>query len=324
MKFADITVPDGQGGESPALRQLAMTAMVEECPILGVAQFSYAAGNSETKQKDNDVTTFGNNRALNADWTPVTANPDTVTASLKIIGGTINTDIANERRFPGRSQKSERARQLVRAAKSYGREFMSQFVNGDGSGELINGLTSIVHFATQVDSFNSAASPIEVKLGIDNTAKKSQSLLLNGIDRIIGKVNGVPDALIMNSTTISYLKAIARDYLTVSTVQGVFTNQEVVTYNGVPIINAGKDRAGTSDVIGNNYGDLIESEDNMTMIAAVKFGEDENLTLLTNVGLVVKDQGLIGTKYQTLCEMDVNTLLLNDKSVAILTNFFLN
>jgi hypothetical protein len=323
MLLADVSAPDGQSGENPAMRTLALQHLVEEAPLFSVAQFYSTTGNSDTKKKDTEVNSFGHNRNLGSSYSGVTGTPDEVSVTLRTVGDVLKTDIGYERRFPGKSVASERARQIQRAAKSLGRRMTDDFINGNGSGGNVSGILSI---ATNDNIVYLDETLTEVQLGIDNAAKKSQQKFLRLIDTCIDRCAGMPDALFMSAKSISYLKAIGREYLTVSAVQGVFQNQELITYNGVRIINAGYAADNTTQVISDaGYSErFLETEDDMSLIVAVKFGEEENLTLPTNNGLNVKDLGIVGTNYTTLMELDWGVMLLHPKALQVGVNFICN
>lgn len=51
-----------------------------------------------------------------------------------------------------------------------------------------------------------------------------------------------------------------------------------------------------------------------TSIYAIRFGEKEDVTLGTNVGVQVRDRGLVGVHYQTLVDFDLDLAILNPKA----------
>ena len=110
----------------------------------------------------------------------------------------------------------------------------------------------------------------------------------------------------MNAKMISRLTAVAREYVQFTSVDGVFG--QVMSYNGVPIINAGYSKDKVTPVLPQN--EVVGADANCCSIYCVKFGEREDVTIGTNVGLQVRDLGLVGTQYTTMVEMDANQTIL--------------
>lgn len=311
MLINQISGSDGQAtNDNPALRNVVIAAMVNEAPLLNYVEFYQMTGNADNIPKPADAV-GGKMRSLNTNFTdPVVTDIDSVDVTLRTMGDRIMTDIALERR--GFTAESERARQLESFARGLGRYFTDNFINGDGVSLNIHGIKTLCD-SSQVLTFNSVNGG-EVLRGNSDEAKSSQQQFIESLDELIAKV-GNPSVIIMNSQTQARLSAVMRDYLEVTTIQDVMgVSYRAISYNQIPIIDAGLNKAKTAQVIANN--ETVGTSDDCTSVYAVKFGEKEECTVATNVGIVVKDLGMINTQYVTHVEFDLNLALQNTRAVA--------
>ena len=313
MLLSQISTGDAGSGNNPDLQNLALNAIQAEAPILGYLQFRAITGNSTTDRKDHQNNGAGEMRTVDNDYTPtITATPE-VTSALRIMGDKIKTDLSFERRYGAEGLGSERARQLEKFSRSLGRHLTNIVMNGDNVAPNINGLKTVAT-GSQLLNFDTNNGGV-VSLGSDNASKKQQQKFLAAIDEAVANTVGAT-AMMMDSKTIARLKAIAREYVTVSQAVDAFGRQhEIVTYGGLPVIIAGFDSANTTRVVPHNEV-LGTSGAVCTSIYVAGFAEDELISYITNVGLVVKDLGLVGPHYTTLCELDLNAQVYNDKAVT--------
>lgn len=320
MKLRQITAADSQTGENPAMKTLAISAMEASAPVLTLLEFRGIQGNAFTDKEDHENNGAGEMRAVNNDYTQaVTATPE-VTATLKIYGDKVATDQAFVRRFPGQTIGDERARQLEKYCRSLGRGFTDRFVNGDGTGNNITGLKTL---CTGGQLLAMGANGANVSLGSDNTAKKEQQAFLAKIDELLASVPGAL-FLMMDAKTRARLKAIAREYLTVSVIQDAFgQNQELAFYNGVQIVTAGY-ASDNSTLILPHTETKGTATNVCTSIYVVTPAEDASLAMITSTGLSVKDLGIVGQQYVTNVELDVNTMLYNVRAVGRLEGIIIN
>lgn len=304
---------DGQGNENAALRTAFLAAMEPECPILNYAQFYSITGNADTIQSANELTGAGEQRAVNADFsTRAQSTSNEITATLRISGDEIETDRALERR--GLDIAGLRLRDLKTYARSFGRYVMDQFVNGTGTGQNVSGFATLVD-ASQQFILGGGTDGQVVALGNSDANKVLQQEFLADLDALIESVIGGAEFLLMDAQLVARLKAIAREYVTVSNVQDAFgRTQQITEYNGVPIIRSGFASDGTTKVI--PFSETVGATANCGSIYAGRFGEQTDITCPTNVGLVLKDHGLDGSHYLTSFEMDWNVALQNVKALS--------
>ncbi len=313
MKLWELPASDGQiSGENATLRQLVLNEMRGASPLLDFVEFYTFLGNSDTPLRGIDPMDAGEMRAVNSDYTSVTTTPTYDSIALKIMGDKIQTDIAYERRSGPEELAKERTRQLRVFAQSLARYFVDQTINGDGTGNNITGLKTLVP-ANNLIVFDPTGDGT-VPLGNTTTEKKQVQKFLEALDDLTQRVVSGPSCLIMNHKTMTRLRAIAREYVTYATSENVLG--EKITnwsYNGVPIVDAGYKANRGGLVIGND--EVYNSRTGCTSVYAVRFGEKANVSAATNVGIVVKDLGLVGVHYTTLVDFDVNYIILDSVSL---------
>ncbi|CAG0980001.1 hypothetical protein ANAEL_01689 [Anaerolineales bacterium] len=292
---------------SDQLTQTVVTAMMSSSVVLEHAEFYPMVGSAEYRKKS-ATGAGGAFRALDNNFSGVTVSPTYANPALKIFGDLVRVDRAHERR--GGNLISERARQLVAFAKNMGKNFTDMFFNGDvdTSANQFDGLLAIVPSGQVITAADNGFS---IVLGNDNTAKKSQQEFLELLDKLIQAVQGGAQVLYMNELVLARLSAIARDAVKFEMNQ---FGQQVAYYNGIPVRNPGLNSSSArilpqTETQGTSSG-------NCSSIYAVRFGEAVDLTLSTNVGLEVKDLGLVANFYTHAVELDTTLALLDDTSVA--------
>ncbi len=300
-------VSRGSGARSVTeLRNLAVSEFIRTYPLSPYAEFYTFTGNADLPRADYGEFAAGDTRTTSTDYTPKEKSPTFANVSLKIYGDKVQTDIAFERR--GGDIGSQRVLDLQRFAQALGRYFMDATINHDNAlnAEQLTGLKAQAAALGQV-----------VTWGANGTVLDSTTLnqFLELLDEQINNIPGGPSCIIANGKFISRLTNLARDYVRVATAPNIFGEQQVVTtYNEIPIVNAGFTADGSGLVIGNN--ETVGTSTDCTSIYLVRFGEQQDVTFATNVGLDVQDLGLVGTKYVTLVEFDVDLVVLNPKSLV--------
>lgn len=297
MKLQQISAND-------TLTQQVVAQMISRATVLEFAEFYPIVGNADYARKA-AAASGGQFRALDADYsdnqiTPAYANP-----TLKILGDKVQVDRAHERR--GLDVASVRARELMSFAKNLGKQFQYYFFNGAVSSTQFNGLKAIVPSGQKIVA---ATNGLSVTLGNDNTAKTAQQNFLELVNQLIQKIDGGAQALFMNAKALSRLTTIAREFIQW---QANTFGQLIPYYNGVPVRDAGYDKNGSLVVPQN---ETVGTSSDCTSIYAVRFGEGSDLSIATNLGVEVKDLGLVGVHYTHSVEFDADLVLLNDLSVA--------
>jgi hypothetical protein len=281
--------------------------MLANSNILQIAEFYPIVGNADNTRKASDAT-GGRFRAVNTDYDTNPVNPKFATPILKIFGDKVEVDRANERR--GSDIASVRAADLLQFGRDLGKNFQKYFFIGDADVDVkqFNGLNKIIPDANKIGP--ASANGLQVITGNDNAAKKSQQELLELINLLILQIDGGAQALLANSVMISRLTTIAREFIQYTTSD---FGEPIALFRNIPILpcGAGSDKA---EYITNveEYGD----SNNCTSIKAIRFGEKTDLSIATNVGLEVKDLGLVGNFYTHSVDFDLDLVLLKNAAVA--------
>ena len=311
MLLRAISSPDGQTGtEGASLGNLALAAMESEAPVLKYAQFYSMTGNADNITTPSTIA-GGSSRVINDDYDGETTEQAETSVTLKIMGDKVLTDISLARR--GYTIQQERVRQLESFSKGLGRYLTDQIINGTGADGQITGIATAIGTGAQLVKYvgNDGAT---VTIGNDNTAKGKQQTFLEYLDNIIGMVPGGAEVLFMNRQWIARLKSIAREYVSISTLEAFGVKADILMYNNVPIVNTGYAKNNSTQVIG--IAETLGGSTDCSSIYAVRFGERENVTLATNKGLQVKDLGVVGVHYTTLLDMDVEQVIVNAKAAV--------
>jgi len=303
---------------SEAIRQLALAEFMASLPIANFAQFYEMRGNADTPRKTDTNMTAGANRSISTGYTAKDNTPVFANIALKIYGDLVETDIAYERR--GIDIGSQRERDLVNFAKSMGRYFMNSVINDASSASKFSGLkeqATALTLKTIFDTINGGLLPT----GNGNTERKQQDKF---IELLTAKVSAVrPSILLANSLLIARLASIGRGYLSTSNVKDIYGSEHTVnTFFNVPIIDAGY-TADASGLIIPLDEDEGTSTAQCTSLYLIRFGEETDVTFATNKGMDVKDLGLVGTKYQTLMELDVDLAVLDNTSLSRISGIIL-
>lgn len=289
-----------------ALRQVALAEFTANFPLAQYAEFYSFTGNSDELRADSGDIQAGETRTTATSYTAQETPPVFKPVSLKIYGDIVQTDKAWERR--GQDLDSQILYDLRKFAQGLGRYFMDALVNHD------SGLDS-----TQLMGWKAliaAGDGEEVQWGANGTILDSSSLpaFLELFEEEVQKIPGGPTVLVANSKLIARLANLARDFVRVENVQDIFgRNQRMMTFYGIPLVNAGYKNDGTTYVIPNS--ETVGTSTDCTSLYMVRFGERQDVTIATSTGLDVQALGFTGPKFQTLVEFDVAQVSLNSKSL---------
>lgn len=305
-----------QMSASDALTRSVLRAMMMYSSVLEFAQFYRMVGNADDLRKTS-VADGGQNRSVNEDYSPVEVDPVYARPSLKILGGKVKTDIAYERR--GYDVPSVRAADLVRFAEGIGRKFQDLMFNGSTAGnpEQPNGLKILTPASQTIQLGAAGGNGLVIPAGNGNAERKAQQEFLEALDQLIEKVEGGAQAVFMDGKLHARTTSIATNYI--EWMKDEF-GQNVAFYNGVPLRRAGftdRPQAEANRVLG--YNETVGTSVDCTSVFACRFGEMNDLTVASNVGVQVKDMMLVGIHYTYLIDFDIDNALVNDRSVARLT-----
>lgn len=292
------------------LRNLAVTEFMVACPLMMYAEFYSMRGNADSPRKDSEIY-GGDNRTVGSDYgSPKSQNPQFGSVSLKIYGDKVKTDVANKRR--GIDIGSQRAKDLKSFSRSLGRYFTDSFVNDTIDATHFSGLKEQVAAIPREIVLSGGADGFEVPAGNSSTQRAKQWTFIEALDAMIEETD--PTCLLLDSKTIARLGSIGKEFVRTISVSDIYgENQVLTTYRERPLLRAGLKKDKSGPVIG--HAETQGIDDDCTSIYAIRFGEEEDVTFATNVGLDVQDLGLVGTEYITMVEFDIDLAILNNWSV---------
>lgn len=305
MKLNQISVGD-------AITQMVVRKMMENSTILPFAEFFPIVGNADYVRKAASAS-GGEFRALNSDYAANQITPTFATPTLKILGAKVELDKAHERR--GADIPSVRASELLSFAENLGKQFQNYFINGAVSATQFDGLKAKTPAGQKITP---ATDGITITLGSDNAAKLSQQKFLEFLNQLIESVTMGAQLLVMDGRTLARLTTIAASMMAYQPNQfGV----PVAFFNGIPVVAGGYDKDGTRIL---PHTETCGAGTTCTSIYAIRFGERSNLSLSTNVGVEVKDLGVVGVHYTHNVDFDCDLALLNDKAIARLEGIIIS
>lgn len=303
-------IPAVSQNSAEQLRALAIAEFAAAFPLANYAEFYQMRGNADAPRKADATMTAGANRSIATTYTAKTNTPDFGSIMLKIYGDLVETDRAYERR--GIDIGSQRAKDLANFSRSLGRYFMNAFVNDELSATAFSGIkqqTTKLSRKVVFGGGNGGSFPT----GNGNTERKAQDALFELLSEKIAEVG--PSCILVNAQFMGRLESVGRNFLTTDNVADIYgTNQRVISFMGIPLVNAGFAANGTGLILPNDETEGT-STSACTSIYLIRFGEEVDTTIATNSGLDVEDLGAVGTKFQTMVELDVDVAVLNPNSI---------
>lgn len=168
-------------------------------------------------------------RKLNQEYRPGEAVKEKATADIKIFGGSFEVDRVLES-TAAQSEISFQLKQKIEAAKN---KFHNDFINADSitSETDFDGLDKLVT-GTATEIIPSAAIDLTDADKIKANARKFALEL----DKFIKKINGKPDALLVNGTMLPIITQIAGELGFYTQAKNAF-GEDVDTYKKIPVID---------------------------------------------------------------------------------------
>lgn len=304
MKFFDLGGHPETGQDNQALRAVVIRQLTDWCPLLSYLEFYPVVGNADKPLKSSTAT-GGGARALNADYPDNQVSPEFGDIALKIFGGKIEVDDAYVRRLAGNANAKAlgglRARELSQFARRMAQALQYAIVNNSSEGDALkwDGMLASVP-AGRTNSFNDTLSE---KAKIEKLVEK----IVLGITDVVGGATFV----LMDNQVLTKLSTLGMGYI--GTAQNELGRQ-VKTIMDVPIVVAGYGSVANSRVLPWTSG----AAGNATKIIIGRSSEQGDIAFASNVGLVVKDLGLVGPHHTTTVEFDIDMEILNDESIYVI------
>lgn len=278
------------------LQRGVIETFVQASPVLDRIPLMSIEGNAYAYNKEATLPGVAF-RSVNEAYTESTGTFVQASESLVILGGDADVD-----RFIVQTRgnlNDQRAAQTAMKVKAASYKFQDTFFNGDVAVDPkgFDGLKKRLTGAQVLDAGTNGA-PIVGNGGTDTYAFFDQ------LDALFAQVSGGPDAAYANSAIIAKILSAGRRIGGAEVLRDDIGGKRGVTWNGVPILDAGKTAAGV-DVITRT--ETQGTSNISSSIYAVKFGQDEGdqaVTGLTNGGVQAYDLGELDSKpaYRTRIE----------------------
>jgi len=303
MLLRDLGNTPETGQENQAQRALIMAQLEQWCPLLPYMQFYQITGSADTPLKTSTAT-GGVERVVNTAFPDNVVDPEYGALSLKIFGGKIMVDDAHVRRHAGDPKvalASLRLREINQFARRVGQNLMWAVVNNNSSGapEKWDGILQQIPSGRTASHSDTLSTDAKTKALIEKMAL--------GVAEVVG--GGA--FILADAQVIAKISSYASGVVQLGLNQ---LGQQVKLFQGeVPIITAGYNAAGTR-VLPWTSG----TGSNATKIIIGRSSEAADIAFASNVGLVVKDIGMVDPHWTTKVEFDIDMDILSDESIYVI------
>lgn len=294
-----VSLAQAADASTNMLQRGVIQTFIDESPVLDRLPFMEISGNAYQYTSELALPGIAF-RAVNAGYTESTGTVVNATVALKIFGGDADTDRFIQRTLS--NINDQRALQLRMKAKAAAISFTSSFFHGDSGAapEEFDGLETML---TGAQAILASASGITLTLAM--------------LDDLIDAVIGGPDVIYTNKALIRKIAALIR--ATGGTVPEPIEQYGKLTYSyaGVPLVDTGYEADGSTLILPFTE-DPGDAGTDTASLYAVKFGEQEFVSGLTNGGIDVYDLGELETKpvLRTRIEAYMAIANFNGKSAA--------
>ncbi|MFJ4794022.1 major capsid protein [Kitasatospora purpeofusca] len=306
-----LTLPEAAKLSTTDLQAGVIETFVQESSVLDRIPFLTINGNSYAYNEEATLPGVAF-RSVNETYTESTGTVNQKSESLVILGGYADVDrFIVQTRGNLNDQRAVQTRAKVKAA-SY--RFQDSFFNGDTSTDP-KGFDGLKKRLTGAQVISAGDAPI-----VGNGASDAHAFF-DMLDTLVAQVPGLTGsngALYTNRALLAKIRSAGRRLGGVESVREDLTGKRVLTWNGIPLLDAGQNAAGT-DIV-----PLVGTTTITSDVYAVKFGQSEDdraVTGLTNGGVHVEDLGLLPTQpvYRTFIEFYTGLALFGGKAAARLT-----
>ncbi len=292
------------------LQRGVIETFVQSSPILDRIPFMNIEGNAYAYNEEAALPGVAF-RSVNEAYVESTGTFNQKSEGLVILGGDADVD-----RFIVQTRgnlNDQRAEQTALKVKAASYKFQDAFFNGDVAVDpkSFDGIKKRLVGAQVIAAATNGMGPVTG--GHD---------FFDALDALLASVNGDVDAIYANKSVIAKIKSSGRRLGGVEMVKETLTQKPIVTYNGIALLDAGSNAAGTAII------PQTETQGTAagitSSIYAVKFGNgegDQAVTGLTNGGVQVYDLGELQEKpaYRTRIEFYTGLAVFGGKAAARLT-----
>ena len=293
-----VTLSEAAVLSTNMLQRSVIETFVENSSVLDRLPLMEIEGNAYAYNRESALPGIAF-RSVNEGYTESTGAFAPFTESLKIFGGDADVDRFIVQTLGNLAdQRAAQTRLKTKAAAFF---FNESFFEGDSG---VN--------PKSFDGLRTRLTGAQVITAGTNGAV----LTLDMLDQLIDSVVGGPDVLYAPKSLIRKANALVR-------ATGGAANEPIEQYGkrfgsyaGIPIVDPGPGTNGTTPILG--FDETTGTSTITASIYAVKFGEEEFVSGLTNGGVMVDDLGMLETKpaYRTRVEMYAGMAIFNGQAAA--------
>lgn len=309
MKFTQIAAGDD------LTRKMAQEILKKSPLLANYIEFFKKPGSSVSVRSGGTIDgVVGQTRTLGSKYAPKTVAPEYTTAQRKMLGDTIQIDVAYERM--GYDLSSEMTAQLSRRVRETAYAFNYMLVNGDptaeGHGTEFTGLKHLVSGDRVVKA---ATNGLALKLGNSDAAKAAQQGLLEKVDETVALCEGTNKVIITNAKVLARMNAVAREYLTIQKNEfGV----PITYYNQIPLLNIGDYLTAErkySPII--DFNETVGTSSNCGSLYVASFEEEDGVSFATcDGGFSVYPVQKVGNFLECMFELIVDSVLVRSSALS--------
>lgn len=259
------TLADIEALKNDPIRSLIVKGMTDGNPVLQRVPWVHSADRTYTWVEDGELPTVGF-AAIGGGYQKSTGDYEQKSVALRIMGSDapiprflIDTN--------GGAMEDLEAGAARKASRALGLLFADAFINGrtNASPAQFDGLSRLIPSSHELETG-------EDGLAINGATEAARYDFLDQLVKLVGSVEGRPDALFMNSQALSAIKSVGLRLGAV--VQSVDEfGRTVSTFDNIPMLDVGVNaNKPQTQIIGNT--EVQGEAENCTSIYAVKFGED--------------------------------------------------
>lgn len=293
-----VTLAQAKDLTQDMVQKGVIQTFIDQSPVLDRLPLMEIEGSGYRYSRENSLPGVAF-RAVNAGYTESTGAVVNATEAIVILGGDADVD-----KFLVKTMgniNDQRAIQSALKAKALAFKFNETFFEGDDSVDTAS-----------FDGLRTRLTGNQVVTAGANGA----ALTLDMLDDLIDRVLGGPDVLYANKWLIRKINALVRAASGAQPEPIEEYGKRFYRYAGIPLVDAGPGADGATDII--DFDETQGASSVTASIYAVKFGEQEFVSGLTNGGIMVDDLGMLETKpvYRTRIEFYCGMAIFNGKAAA--------
>lgn len=209
-------------------------------------------------------------RTINSEYSAGEAKREQKTTKAIIMGGSFEVDRVLQNTSGAVDELAFQAEQKIKATANY---FHNIAINGTSAASGAGYVTNTFDGLKKLLSGTSSEITSTVSLTTAEEMDKNANAFLDELDSFLTVLDGTPSMLLMNNKMLTKLRGAARRAGYYSRSKDDFGRQ-VETYNGIPLLDAGKYYNGNATVDVVETTDATDSDPGTTAIYAIVLGLD--------------------------------------------------